>query len=439
MNDKMQNYIVPYNELIERAVAFKEGKIILEDIKQDCVAKLKTDTEIVSDKASGIVGATTNANFKANNKSKIDIIINIAAFATMCLIAIMSLFFYATPVTEIGGIAYKESSLGILSFLYFADDSVINQLFSIIESLENISINSENITSILAIAMKFIRVITLIIPTFVFVITLVINFIYAIVHLINKSTYKLVKTIINTVCMSLIVYVFFSFFGSVSGGSGIDEYYMGYYVGTGFSVSILISLCLIYGLSAFMYIRHRNDITISQEVKKDWIRMAIISVTSAAIGIAVSFMRIYSVFTYFYTSMLTLVSGISTNGINFSSILFALLNFILFYTACAIYKRIITTYKISTLTLMQFGRSDCDDKQFNAFKQKKLLNTFKIMIIYSAISVIAIILLNVPALGYGWSVDIYAEYAAILILSMLAQVGLNIFKNSNKTATPLKA
>lgn len=365
-------------------------------------------------------------------KTKAEIICDAILIFTILFASITSFVWFATPITEIGGVSYAGKTLNLYAFLFGDENSLFAQMKIAWESLSSLgNMTSEEMVGAVGVVMKFLRLIFLAVPTVVIGVKIIINLIMTPIHLSKKNFFGLRNTAVSSVACNLMVYVFFVFFGSISGGVGIDAYYIGYKVGTGMTVGVLISTVILIGTAITLFIDQRHSIT--QEVGTKWIKSLITGIGCVGIAIVLTFMRIYSIFMYVFSSSLSAALLSIMNGFEVKSLVFPVLNLFLFVACLVIYGRVNVGIRGSFSYLLNFNNNQIPLKQMAKKKKmdKRYAISFIPFIVLALLSVASVYVLSTPTFGYGWSVDIYAEFVAIFAIAAIG-MSISIFFGKGK-------
>lgn len=339
---------------------------------------------------------------------------DILLLGVVFITALCTLLWFATPVTELGGEIYNGATLNLFSFLFGSKSSMYSQIKACLENFRNIEANAaDGIGSV----MKLVRALLLCCCGLNVLVRVAIEIVFAPIYFYKKKRAKLVSVSVKSVTDKLSAYVIFVFFGSVSGGVGPDSYYIGYRIGTGTTVGILLGLSILIGVFVIGYLSNRTLITLGD--KRQLKRFIVSCVAYTAMTIIVTLMRIYSVFMYSITSALTAAVGLGVGGFKLKVIVFPLLNVLLLYACCLIVRKVIAGCRISYEFLLRVGEnlneknSEKVNKRIKGAQSKDLF----VAALASAISCLAVFALNIPEIGFGWSVNIYPHLIAIFALS----------------------
>lgn len=366
----------------------------------------------------------------AGHRNALCLACEILLLCAVIVVSFTAAVWFAMPVTELGGETYRGGSLNLFSFLYGAEDSVYNQLVTGIEKIKNIGSDADGVGYL----MKFMRAVFLGFCGIYILITMPVELIAAPVYFVKKNHSGLVKTAVRSVVNKYCVYVFFAFFGSVSGGVGIDSYYIGFKVGYGLTAGVFIGLALLAAASGLRFAEMRKT-AIAPE-KRGLVSSIVSGIICTAVAVAVTFMQLYSVFIYSYTSLLTVAGGAAVNGFRFKALVFPLLNILIFIACTVIYNKSAFGIKFSFIRLLCFGDAEMQYDFGKARKFRRARTGALVVIAVSAfVACIATFVLNIPSLGYGWSADIYTQLIAVFALSAAGAVcNLTVFGGKEKAA-----
>lgn len=349
----------------------------------------------------------------------------------LCVVIIVSLttvIWFATPVVELGGNVYRNKTQDIFSFLFGSENSMYNQIVSGIDKIKNIETDAaDGIGSV----MKLVRAFILTVCACLALIYILIEIISAPIYFFKGKKEKLISVSVKSVINKLNVYIVFVFFGSVSGGTGIDAYYFGYSTGIGMTVGILLSIAILITVFLLkLFDKNTKDaIADKQELK----RFIVAGAVYTAIAIAVTFMRLYSVFMYAITSSFTAVAGLA-QGFRFEALVFPLLNLLLFASCQTVVNLVSAGFRVSYEYMLNLGCTEKDQgnlKKVKRIRKVQLKNLITIVVI-SVISWLSAFILKLPEVGFGWSVNIYPQLIAIFALSACGVVVNSIIFKKNK-------
>ena len=379
-------------------------------------------------------GAATSSEallkYSKHKRTGVRLTCDILLLAVVLLISLLTALFFATPTTEIGGQTFYGETQNIYDFVWGADNSIIKQMKEAIEQLSGVDIDSSNPLSAVSSVMKIVRLVFLLIPAILVVIKTVISFLEAIYYFFAKKSIKLGSAAVNTIAQNLIVYVFFVFFGSISGGVGEDAYFVGYTVGSGMTVGMLIGLALVLAVSIVTY-------RINKEKKEaegfdTWIKALSAGVGYMCIAAVLTFMRIYSVFVYVFSSSLSTAILSIQNGFEIKTLVFPVLNLFLFVVCLHINGRVTKGFTGAFQYLLSYGeKKKLGAKAYKEIEQTLSMN-FVSTIVLSVLSVGAVYVLRNPTFGYGWSVNIYQYFVYIFMIASIAQTVLSVFADKKK-------
>ncbi len=367
-----------------------------------------------------------------NNRSGTRLLCDVLLLFSIIVVGITTFCFFAIPTTEIGGRVYYGKTINIFDFIWNADNSMINQIKFAIDQLSETDIDSDQAISAISSVMKMFRLIFLLIPTIIIGIKTIIKFITGTIYFFHKKSAKLVKVAVTNISQNLLVYVFFVFFGSVSGGVGEDAYYVGYTVDKGMTVGIIIGLVLLVIASIIIYLSNKKTVIKKTDGTNVWINSFIAGIGYILIAVVLTFMRIYSVFVYTLTASLSSAILSIQNGFEIKALIFPMLNLLLFVVCVSMIGKASNGFNGAFRYLLCYGDKTLDDITKTNLN-KKSANGFKLIIVSIILSIAAVYVLSVPTFGYGWAVDIYYELVYIFIIASISQTFISFFKNKEKS------
>lgn len=349
---------------------------------------------------------------------------DIILLCAVIVVALASVIWFAAPTTEVGGVVYKAGTQNIYSFFYGAENSVINQFKAAIDGASNIESDAADGVSS---SVKVFRLAALAVAAVYAMINIIVRLIQAPIYFAQKSGVKLRMTATKAMINNIAVYVIFVFCGSVSGGVGEDAYYLGYSVGTGMTVGVILGLCMLVAAVIIGYIAHGKTASAADRLQ---MRRSIVSgACYSAIAVTLTFMRIYGVFMYALTSTLTAIAGAAIGSFRIKAFVFPLLNLLVFASCVTVYNRTARGFTGAFMYMLNLGNAKAFDVASPA-KAKKMRKSHSLgfvpVIVMSALSAVAVLLLDVPAIGFGWSADILPHIVAIFAISSCGQICLGI-------------
>lgn len=362
-------------------------------------------------------------------RSPCNLICDILLVISALIVSALSFLFFATPTTEIGGVVYKGTTLNLYNFIYGDANSLFVQIKNAIEIVSTTEINGDDIVSAISVVMKLLRLFFLALPAVIVAIKIVINVISTPIYFFTKKSRSLRNTAIRCVIQNLMVYVFFVFFGSISGGVGIDAYYIGYSVGKGMTIGVLIGLAILLIVSIVTYVEARSKTTAIE--RAGWRRSLISGIGYSGIAVVLTFMRIYSIFMYVFSSSLSTAVLSIQNGFEIKALIFPVLNLFLFIACLSVNKRVVTGFTGAFTNMLNYGSIEkLHGRQIKKkYKMERIAAlSFVPVIVMSLISVVAVFILRNPTYGYGWAVDIYSELAYIFVIAAVSQSIMSFFK-----------
>ena len=384
-------------------------------VKKDKNQSLTVDTEDKKDCCS----------FK-QKRTRIRFISDILLLSSVFIVGMLTLFSFAVPATEIGGQTFYGKTNNIFDFIWNSDNSIINQLKDLFNQLANLDLNVESMEMISG-TQKAARLLIILIPSTIVMIKTFINSVLSLFYFCFKKSERLCILAVNNISQNFIVYICFTFFGSVSGGVGENAYYAGYYVGNGMSLGMIIGLILIISVIIYGYISEKSQSTQEDKKFSEQIRPFASGLGCIGIAIVLTQMKMYSVFMYVITSSLSSAISTFNNGFEIKTLIFPVLNLFLFFASVKTIQRTSKGFNSSFKYLLLYNtKSKLRGKAKKVVEQNASLSFIPIIIL-SLLSLAAIYVLNNPEYGYGWSVDIYNYVLHIFIVSSLGQTLLFIF------------
>ncbi len=375
-----------------------------------------------------IKGVSNKQESPKNPRSTIQMVCDIMIFCTMLLLCVLTFSFFAVPTTEIGGQVFYGKTLNLWDFAYGAENSIINQITNGAEVVSSSDASVEGVAQV----MKTFRLLFLLLPAISVAISMQINLIFSIVAFSKKQSAKVASCMIKQICENLSIYVFFTFFGSISNGVGIDSYYVGYTVGKGLTFGMLFSLVVVLTCAMCLFFSEKKKTNYRKDRTKTWTKTLLVAVCFTTIAILVTFMRMYSVFVYGLTSSLTAIAGGVMSGFSIKMLIFPILNLLLLCGCLSIKSCATRGLTWSLTSLVCFGQKKESD--YNKLKRKldKFKPSFLTTIIVSFICLLSVIVLSIPKFGYGWSVNIFNYLLIIFVVSSLGQTLLSFFKTKKE-------
>lgn len=358
---------------------------------------------------------------------------DLVLLATVLLICTVTLFSFATPTVQLGGETEYGETVSLFDFLWMdKEDSMIARLGAAMENLE--ALDSDGVGEGISSVLEIVRVFFLLIPAAIVGIKSVYHLIRAVCLFFQKNSLKLASVAVGSVAQSLIVYIFFAFFGSVSGGVGESAYYVGYSVSTGLSIAVAVGALLLIAatVGTFFIERHAGRVT---HLDHDWIRAMASGAGYLLIGVVLANMRIYSVFVYVFSSSLSTALMSLIAGFSFESLIFPLLNLLIFVTCMTVNGRAVKGFTGAFDSLLRCGRWDFVEPNEAARMRRGATLSPLPVVILSLLSAIAILVLKDPAYGYGWAVDIHWQTVLIFMISAAMQTVLFAFREKKQRTT----
>lgn len=379
----------------------------------------KTDTSISSE---DLYRPSSNS-YTAKNKTAQFGIFDFLVFFSVLIVCSSSFFWFVTPITQIGGKTYLGKTLNLYEFIYGNENSLYKQILT---SVNNINADLSGAASVI----KIVRLTFYAVPTIIVSIAIIVNVISAIVGLSKKDYVLLRRTAVNSITSKIPVYVFFAFFGNISGGAGEDSYYIGYSIGTGMTIGILIMLALLIIMLISEILKNKSKLT--QKERNSWGQYFCIGIFNTAILIVLTFIKLYSISVYLIESGLTSIVSLIQN-FNFETFIFPALNLIIFYACINIYKRSTRSFSLSFNYLLKgdFKQTLNLNLKHNKTFKKSFFNFYP-LIVLSLLSVISVFILSKTKYGLGWQGDIYTELVIIFALSLIGQSAMGFINRNSK-------
>lgn len=366
-------------------------------------------------------------------RSGVRLACDIVLFVFILVSIVLTVMFYAVPTIEIGGHTICGETQSMWRFLYGGENSVINEIKGLFETSSEFEENTDNA---LALFMSMLRLVFYFIGTAILLISMLIETIAGICAFCKKRSSSLGNVMAHRIASSLWAFLFIVLFGSVSNGKGEAAYYTGYTVGWGVTLGVLLNVAVVIGCSICLFAFYNKKGVIAKENKLLFAKSLLTGTICVAIGVAVTYMRPYSLLIYSLTSLLTTAASISQSGLVIKNLVFPVCNFFLFLAICMVCGQIRSNLINSFNCLLSTGQTN----QTDYLKIKRIIEkkqNFLPVVIISFLSLTAVLLLNVPKFGFGWSVDIFNQLLIAFALSSLAQTLLSLFKSSKKDLTEL--
>lgn len=350
------------------------------------------------------------------------------------LVLCVSLFFFATPVTEIGGEKNIGQTSGLYSLVCFSENSLLSQISEEIATFTN-AINSGDITDVTAALSSITslsRLIFLFLPAAVVGIKSIVYFLSALKKFLKAQS--LATTAVKTTFQYLSVYVFYAFFGSLSGGVGAAHYFVGYELATELTIAIFSSTFLLLIVAVLNAHRTKDGLFGTPFARFKWLQTLFSSLGAFAIAVVLCTMRIYGIFSDALISPVSTIVSCISGSFNWNALFFSLASVFLLF-AC-VYLYIITRSSCigSFSFLLSFKIEETQSKANNYeeyMKKKKQeassMTTFPPIFASAAISLVLVYILHLPAFSYGNTTNIYPQLLIIFAIACLSQVGVALF------------
>lgn len=368
-------------------------------------------------------------------RSKFDLICDGCMLVAILIICITSCFWFATPTMEIGGVVYQEKTKNVFSFLFGADNSVVEQIKAAVKVFSELEAETEEIMGAINSVMKLFRLIFLMASGGMVLLNVFVLVLFAPIFFFLKKSNFLRGLTVYGIMQNLTPYVLFVFFGSISGGEGIDFYYIGYRVGTGMTVGLLVAIGILLTVSVVAYCKvWKKTIKAAKNV---WFCSLCSALGYTGIAVVLTLMPLYSVFMYTLTSSLTAALSNVVSGFQFKALIFPCLNLFLFVVALILMSHTQRGFQKGFAFLLNFETIADQTYALTDTSAKKLFKVrgFVPVIILGGLSVLAVCILNNPTYGYGWSVDIYGQCVWIFMIACIGQSFFSFFKNTEPKKT----
>ena len=353
-------------------------------------------------------------------RSRLELARDLLLLISVFVLGILAIFSFATPTTEIGGEAAYGETQTLYGFLWKADDSIRNQTKAAIEQIEHADFDEDDASSVISAVMKLIRLLFLAIAGGIVAIKTIAQMILAAYGFYTQNTMQLGRAAVRNIAQNMIAYIFFAFFGSMSGGMGQDAYFVGYTVGTGMTVGMLLGILMLIAAAVCTFIMHQNQTKLLSCENIKWIKILSAGLGYAGVAIMLTFMKIYSVFVYVFTASLSSAVASIQNGFDIKAFIFPVLNLLLFIICLNCYSKAKKGFTVSFEYALFFANKNCDAKARLAI-DKASYAKFISIIIYSVLSVGIIYVLSNPEFGFGWSIDVYKYFVWIFVVASIAQ------------------
>lgn len=410
---------------------YKKNTVQTNEKKNLVVQEKQTmDAEIYQqNKASQYVPLT-------RQRSPKEFICDLLLLAVVFIVAITSFMWFATPITELGGVVSTSETLNLYSLLYADSNSLfvqaktaIESFASFIENIESVELSEEDVMPLINTFMTMIRLGFIAIPALYIAIKTIINVVSAPICFIAQKSVSLRKIAVKAVSQNLIVYVCFAFFGSISGGIGVDAYYIGYTVGKGMTLGVLGALFLLFVVAMIVY--SNNRFTAKDDEFSIWRRAVVATIGYVGIAVALTLMRIYSISAYVFSSSLTAAILSLQTGFEIKAFIFPVLNLFLLIACLSLVVMVKTRFNGTFVSLLNFGDESVESIMEKSRCNQSVSKSFVPMIVIAILSVFAVLILRNPNYGYGWSVDIYSQFVWIFAISAVCQAICSFVDNKN--------
>ena len=381
--------------------------------------------------------AQTQTQQTQNNvaeKSKVRFALDAVLLLSVIIVSAMTFLFFARPTVQMGDVTHYGETQSIVEFVWGSEDSISNQMEAALSEMTNIDFESDNVTeeesaTFLSVMTTLLRLFLILIPVLVVAVMSIKNVLMALLQFFKHNTEKLTSAALSSVTQTMIVYVFFAFFGGISGGIGDEAYYVGYTVSAALTAGILVALAMIIAVAVATYFINRHKADHERDNFDCLLRSWSVGIGYMGIAMVLTSMRIYSIFKYVFSSTLSILVLSIQNGFDVKSFIFPTLNIFLFLVCIFLYLKSVSGFIGAFKYLLLYGEDCMRSDRIGDRVRNKSSAGFGLVIVASVLSVAAIYVLRNPSFGYGWSVDIYTNMVRIFIISAVAQTLRAVFKS----------
>lgn len=335
------------------------------------------------------------------------IVLTVATFAS-----------FAHPLTVIGNKNFSEAELDIFSF-------IANRIQRLRDSVNGISdANAEAIIGAFGIVQAVLAV-------FAAAVVLIASITYTIMAAVRFSHRK------DTVCAALvglmrwnfIAYFLYPFIVNTSGGQGDAYYSIGFAPGIGMNIGMALGLGILCAAAVCTGLAYCKE---WETRKQMWGLVAIVAVVSTCGCGLFCILPLYSVVMYVFSSSLgTVFSAISSGAFSFSGFAFTVFNLLLLICALTEYQLLARGAEKNWRALV--CRSSFRQMLAMPAKKKRRSNRagpLLRLVILSVLCLICIIVLGVPSIGLGWSVQLMPQFIALTAISTAGFVAYLVWKSA---------
>lgn len=330
-------------------------------------------------------------------------------------LAVATISSYAFPITVIGDRRFSEENLDLFSFIGNRIDRIREMTDAMSDQdAEAVLGVFGYVQATLALAIAFIVLAT--------------SIVYPIIAAVRFSRRK------DTVCTVLVgmmrwnflAYIIYPFIVNTSGGEGDAFYSVGFAPGIGMDVGMALGLGILCAAAVCTGFAYREE---WQTSKKTWGYAAIEAVFSTCGCGLMSILPLYSVIIYVFTSLLGSVGGaIASGSFSFSGLAFTVFNLLLLICALVGYRLLVAGAEKNWKALV--CRSVFRRMQIPSPKRRRMGRAGRLLrpAILFALCLICAIVLGVPSIGLGWSIQIVPQSIALIALSVAASIACLVWE-----------
>ncbi len=357
-------------------------------------------------------------------------IFNLILLCSVLISSLTTIIWFACPTITIGSKTYQSGTENLISFLFFGKNSMLEKIKAAISDLKNI-----DDSAVAAVPSTLVRLFLLSAGGLHILLETIIHFISAVNGFHKRDSKKLSATATGSVAQKFSTYIYFAFFGSMSGGSGASAYFHGYTVGIGMAVGLCIALGCLFAATTIAYLEKRKTAHDAEKIK--FVRSTVVCVGCIATAILLAYVKLYGVFTFTTTSVTQAVAYYSQYSFTFKPIVFPALNLAVFASCILLFKRTSTGFTRSSRAMLAFDLEPNENAPVIPKKHRvRSTEGFLVCTVASALAAIAAILLRIPSLGFGWDFYLHPYLIAIFTVSATcsALLGILLKQPDSKTA-----
>ncbi|MBR2444022.1 MAG: zinc ribbon domain-containing protein [Clostridia bacterium] len=347
------------------------------------------------------------------------LISDIMLFVAILLLCLAPFVGFLRQATIMGTSATYSQSLGLFDYLFSSKTGAMIPSFeAAINSLENMGAGSvdEVMSSLGGVMTIYSNVFVAGTAISTFFISFI-GIIVSIVRFCKKKSHKLSIQVFKAMASIFSSFMLLSFFASISGGTGDNAYYIGYEIAPETTGAFIAAFVLTVGAMVVNFLFNRKQVWESKRVV--FLKNASIFVGFSLIAILLLTIRGYKLFSSSFSSLLTTLAGTISNGFSISTILFPVLNLLLFVLCLTMFtkaKNAVSSSGLSLLYAIYAGEGEAERLKVKVVEPKtKHISE----IVIASLAIISIIVLKIPSIGYGWSVAIFEQLVGILLISAL--------------------